>query len=140
MNQQTLKQGSDSCERSVRFVDRAPPTGQAQSMDNRIRNLETHAVETRDRLTRIETTLEHVATVDALATHSVELRKEISDSKSELRKEMGDMKSELVKAMGDMNISLIKHMESIRSDLMKWFVAVALALAALAFTAAKYVP
>ncbi|HEY4093748.1 MAG TPA: hypothetical protein VGN46_19745 [Luteibacter sp.] len=109
-------------------------------MDNRIRNLETHAVETRDRLTRIETTLEHVATVDALATHSVELRKEISDSKSELRKEMGDMKSELVKAMGDMNISLIKHMESIRSDLMKWFVAVALALAALAFTAAKYVP
>ncbi|MGA7436780.1 MAG: hypothetical protein WBW32_01485 [Luteibacter sp.] len=120
-------------------------------MDNRIRNLETHAVETRDRLTRIETTLEHVATVEALATHSVELRKEISDSKSELRKEiadskselrkeMGDMKSELVKAMGDMNISLIKHMESIRSDLMKWFVAVALALAALAFTAAKYVP
>jgi ribosome-interacting GTPase 1 len=115
-------------------------------MQERIKRLEDHAVETRDRLIRIETTLEHVATTSALAAQSArmegmrcELRQEMAEMKSELRQEMGGMKSDLVTAMGEMQVGLIKHMEGIRSDLMRWFITVALALAALAFSAARFI-
>ncbi|UPG88859.1 CCDC90 family protein [Luteibacter aegosomaticola] len=148
-------------------------------MQERIKRLEDHAVETRERLIRIETTLEHVATTSALAAQSArmegmgcelrqemagikselrqemagmkselrqemaemksELRQEMAEMKSDLRQEMGGMKSDLVTAMGEMQVGLIKHMEGIRSDLMRWFITVALALAALAFTAARFI-
>lgn len=115
-------------------------------MQERIKRLEDHAVETRERLIRIETTLEHVATTSALAAQSAridgmgcELRREMAGIKSELRQEMAEMKSDLVTAMGEMQVGLIKHMEGIRSDLMRWFITVALALAALAFTAARII-
>jgi uncharacterized protein (DUF305 family) len=137
-------------------------------MHERIKRLEDHAADARDRLIRIETTLEHVATAAALSAQGArmdeigcelrketanlgcelrqemaemktELRQEMAEMKTELRQEMAEMKSDLLTAMHEMHVGLIKHMEGIRSDLTRWFITVAVTLAGVAFAAARYI-
>jgi predicted component of type VI protein secretion system len=82
-------------------------------MENRVRELEKTASDVRERLVKIETRLEHVAT-----TASVE------------------------KIAGELNAKLeiqSTKIEAVRGDLIRWFVATTTILAGLAFTAARYI-
>jgi chromosome segregation ATPase len=84
-----------------------------RNIDVRFGALEHDVSDIRERLTRVETTLEHVSgTTSELARVVAELKHEIS--------------TQGIRA------------ESIRSELIKWFVGTALVFATLAFTAAKY--
>ncbi|MGN6480160.1 hypothetical protein [Luteibacter sp.] len=108
-------------------------------MENRIASLEHHAAETRDRLIRIETTLEHTATAESVAALEVRLAARLESGlgavKSELRQEMAEIKVELLTAMG----SVRADMGNMRSDLIKWSATMMLAVATLAFSAARFI-
>lgn len=88
-------------------------------MESRVRELEKNVVDVRKRLVRIETTVGHMATNQALEKLGGELKLAIE-------------------AQGTKIEAQSTKIEAVRSDLIKWFVATALILATLAFTAARY--
>lgn len=99
-------QKQDMGARALRTVDVQTRRTHDPHMETRIQQLEHHALDARERLTRIETTLGHTATTQALA----------------------ELETRVISAMGDL-----------KSDLVRWFITVGLTLAALAFTAGKFV-
>jgi hypothetical protein len=132
--------------RALRRVD--PPLGTAHddAMENRIASLEHHAAETRDRLIRIETTLEHTATAESVAALEVRLAARLETGlgavKSELRQEIAEIKVELLTAMGSVRSdmgNMRSDMGNMRSDLFKWSATMLLAVATLAFSAARFI-
>lgn len=82
-------------------------------MENRVRKLEKTASDVRERLVKIETRLEHVATTASVERLAGEL-----NAKFEIQN---------------------TKIEAVRVDLVKWFVATATVLAGLAFAAARYI-
>ncbi|SEM28660.1 hypothetical protein SAMN02800694_0514 [Luteibacter sp. UNCMF331Sha3.1] len=88
-------------------------------MESRVRELEKNVTDVRERLVRIETTLSHMATSQALEKLGGELKLAIE-------------------AQGNRIEAQATKIEAVRSDLIKWFVATALILATFAFTAARY--
>jgi hypothetical protein len=89
-----------------RALDHSGANTHIRTMHKRLNTLENHANDTRDRLARIETTLEFVATAQATAVTKEDLRKDTAVTRAELRKEMADMKVELRQDMADMKVGL----------------------------------
>ena len=90
-------------------------------LEIRVCALEGGMGDVRERLGRIETTLEHVvAAVQEMKNWSAEFRAALA-------------------AQATRTEGLRTEMETIRTDLIKWFVATVLGVSALAFTAAKVI-
>ncbi|UPG93339.1 hypothetical protein [Luteibacter aegosomatissinici] len=116
-----------------------------QHIETRVLDLETSVGDIRHRLTRIETTLGHVATAESMAQLSSELRQAIEAQgtraegiRADLITRIEGSRSDLTKHIEGVRSEMTAHIEGVRSDLTKWFVTVAMTLAAVAFAAAKY--
>lgn len=167
MSQRTITRGKRLRNRRARTSGGRYSGPHDQNMEDRVQSLETNVGEIRQRLTRIETTLGHVTTVESMAQLSSELRQaieaqgtraegirsdlitRIEGSRSDLTKHIEGVRSDLTKHIEGVRSELTKHIEGVRSeltinmqgvraDLTKWFVTIAVALTAVAFTAAKY--
>jgi ABC-type Fe2+-enterobactin transport system substrate-binding protein len=106
-----------------RAVDGIGVAPHDRDMEPRIHELEKATSDVRERLARIEASLSHMATGQAL-------EKLAGATGLALEKMGGDLR-DLIEAQN-------ARSEAIRSDLIKWFVGTALIIGALAFTAAKY--
>lgn len=150
MAQPISAHGKASRDHARQGVDPSSRTPHDHPMENRIANLEKHAAETRDRLIRIETTLEHTATAASVAALEARLVSHVDAGlarvdgdlarlEGRLESGLSSVRCELRQEMAGMKVELLTALSNVRSDLIKWSATMMLAVATLAFTAARFI-